>query len=142
MFVTSNTISSITRSDVCAQQNPLTRVGRTRDGHDIVIRFIVIGNEGHEHLKILRKIATEEHSLYSTNHALPMFSEFQFEDIVFGFFPRVAGTLRDAYKYWAKNSVGDIVDMIMQMLEVCAIVALLLECCLIFLSRPLRIFTI
>ena len=71
-----------------------------------------------------------------------MFSEFQFEDIVFGFFPRVAGTLRDAYRYWAKNSVGDIVDMIMQMLEVCPIVALLLECCLIFLSRPLRIFTI
>ena len=142
VFVTAETISSVTRSDVSAPQNPLTRVGRTRDGHDIVIRVIVIGNEGHEHLKILRKIATGEHSLYSTNHALPMFSEFQFEDIVFGFFPKVAGTLGDAYKSWPKNSVGDIVDMITQMLEVCVTAVLLLECCQIFLSRPLCIFTI
>ena len=118
-FVTSNSSSFIIQYDIDIQQNPLTRVGRTREGHEIMIRVIVIGNEGHEHLKILRRIASGEHSLYSTNHALPMLAEFQFEDIVFGFFPKVGGSLKFAYDFWPKNSVGDIVDMILQMLEVC-----------------------
>jgi hypothetical protein len=82
---------------------------------------IVIGNEGHDHLKILRTIATGENSLFSNNHALPMFSEFQFEDIIFGIFPKVGadgGEMVETYGDWAKNSVGDIIEMLMQMLEV------------------------
>jgi serine/threonine protein kinase len=47
-----------------------------------------------------------------------MFMEFQFEDIVFGIFPLVGGEMLDAFGYWPKNYVGDIIDMIMQMLEV------------------------
>jgi len=47
-----------------------------------------------------------------------MFAEFQFEDIIFGVFPKVGEAMRTAYGHWAKNSVGDIVDMLMQMLEV------------------------
>jgi hypothetical protein len=35
-------------------KNGLSRPARTRDGLDVVIRVIVIGNEGHDHLKILR----------------------------------------------------------------------------------------
>jgi hypothetical protein len=54
----------------------------------------------------------------SSNHTLPMFKEFQFEDIVFGIFPMVGGEMSDAFGYWPKNSVGDIIDMLMQMLEV------------------------
>ncbi|KAG5637509.1 hypothetical protein H0H81_004335 [Sphagnurus paluster] len=81
-----------------------------------------MGNEGHEHLKILRKLATGETSLLSNNHTLPMFSEFHFEDITFGIFPKVGGAMRDAWYYWAKNSVGDVVDMIMQMLEALAFI--------------------
>ena len=92
------------------------RAARTRDGLDVVIRVIVIGNEGHDHLKIIRTIATGEKSLLSTNHTLPMIMEFQFEDI--GIFPMVGGEMRYAIGKWPKNSVGDIVDMLMQMLEV------------------------
>jgi hypothetical protein len=33
----------------------------TRDGLDLIIRVIVIGNEGLAHLKILRTIPTREH---------------------------------------------------------------------------------
>ena len=91
---------------------------RTRDGLDVVIRVIVIGDEGKDHLKLLRTIATGENSLFSNNHALPMFAEFRFEDIVFGIFPKVGGEMSYAYGYWAKNSVGDIIEMLMQMLEV------------------------
>ena len=100
------------------KKNGLARPARTRDGLDVVIRVIVIGDEGHDHLEILRTIATGEKSLFSNNHALPMFAEFQFEDIVFGIFPKVGGEISYAYDYWAKNSVGDIIEMLMQMLEV------------------------
>ena len=47
-----------------------------------------------------------------------MFMEFQFEDIVFGIFPMVGGEALYAFGYWPNNSVGDIIDMLMQMLEV------------------------
>jgi serine/threonine protein kinase len=47
-----------------------------------------------------------------------MFTEFHFDDIIFGIFPMVGGTVEYAYECWAKNSVGDIVDMLMQALEV------------------------
>ena len=110
-------VSILPLSDIY-EQNGSSRPARTRDGLDVVIRVIVTGNEGHNHLKILRKIATGENSLFSNNHALPMFAEFQFEDIIFGIFPKVGGEMSYAYGYWAKNSVGDIVEMLMQMLEV------------------------
>ncbi|KAG5719374.1 hypothetical protein E4T56_gene13533 [Termitomyces sp. T112] len=97
--------------------NPLSRAVRTQDGHDVIIRVIVIGQEGHEHLKILRKLATGPLSLYSENHALPMFAELQFEDIIFGVFPKVGGSVLRAHGYWPRNSVGDIVDVLLQMLE-------------------------
>ena len=47
-----------------------------------------------------------------------MFMEFQFEDIVFGIFPLVGAEMSYVYGYWPNNSVGDIIDMLMQMLEV------------------------
>ena len=47
-----------------------------------------------------------------------MFMEFQFEDIVFGIFPLVGAKISEAFGFWPKNSVGDIIDMLMQMLEV------------------------
>jgi len=47
-----------------------------------------------------------------------MFSEFEFEDIIFGVFPKVGSDVFQAYGFWAKNSVGDIVQMLLQMLEV------------------------
>ncbi|KAG5640796.1 hypothetical protein DXG03_007185, partial [Asterophora parasitica] len=97
--------------------NPLTRAVRTRDGMDAVVRVMVIGNEGHEHLRILRRIATGEQSMYSNNHTLPMFAEFQLEDIIFAVFPKVGATLRESYCSWPNNSVADVIDMIMQMLE-------------------------
>ena len=100
------------------RQNTLSRAARTQDGLDVIIRVIVIGHEGHNHLNILRTIATGENSLLSTNHTLPMFKEFQFEDIVFGIFPLVGGEMLYAFGFWPDNSVGDVIDMLMQMLEV------------------------
>lgn len=103
---------------MCYLQNPLQRAARTRDGLDVIIRVVVIGNKGHDHLEILRKIAAGKDSLLNTNHALPILAEFHFEDITFGIFPKVGGAMWQAYDSWAKNSVGDILEMVMQMLEV------------------------
>ena len=47
-----------------------------------------------------------------------MIMEFQFEDIVFGIFPKVGADVMYAFGFWPNNSVGDITDMLMQMLEV------------------------
>jgi hypothetical protein len=99
-------------------QNPLTRMARTHEGHDVAIRVIAIKNEGREHLGILRKVGTGPNAFLSNNHVLPMLSEFHFHDVVFGIFPKVGWTLEDAYRWWAKNSVGDVVNMLMQALEV------------------------
>ncbi|KAF8964364.1 kinase-like domain-containing protein [Flammula alnicola] len=102
--------------------NPLQRAARTQDGHDVIIRVIVVQTEGHDHLTVLRRLATGENSLLSNNHTLPMFAEFQFEDIIFGVFPKVGGTISEAYGFWARNSAGDIVEMLMQMLEALAFI--------------------
>ena len=80
--------------------------------------LLSLETEGDDHLKILRTIATGEKSLFSYNHTLPMFAEFQFEDIIFGIFPKVGGNVMFPFGYWAKNSVGDVIEMLMQMLEV------------------------
>jgi hypothetical protein len=85
---------------------------------DVAIRVIAIGHEGRNHLKILRKIAKGKSALHSNNHALPMFQELVFEDIVFGIFPKVGARVFDMVGRWAKNSVGDVLEMVMQMVEV------------------------
>ena len=70
-----------------------------------------MGEEGQGHLKILRKIAQGSHALFSDNHTLPMFAELTFEDITFGILPKVGYPLIYAYGFWAKNSVGDVLDI-------------------------------
>ena len=64
-------------------------------------------------------VLTGPSSLLSTNHMLPLLAEFQFHDIIFRIFPKVGGTMEEAFGYWAKDSVDDVVDMLLQALEVC-----------------------
>ncbi|KAJ7582521.1 kinase-like domain-containing protein [Mycena floridula] len=74
--------------------NPLVRMVRTPEGYDVVIRVISIKEEGSDHLKILRRIARGPMSLIS-----------------------IGATMLGAYGFWAQNSVGDVIDMVMQALE-------------------------
>ncbi|KAJ6611684.1 hypothetical protein B0H10DRAFT_349223 [Mycena sp. CBHHK59/15] len=84
---------------------------------NVVIRVMVIKNEGYEHLALLKRIAMGPYSLLSDNHTLPMHDVTQFEDIHFGIFPLVGAQVREAFGSWAKNSVGDVLDMLLQALE-------------------------
>lgn len=104
---------------------------------DVVIRVIVVGHEGRDHLKILRRIAKGKTILTSTNHTIPLFREFVFEDIVLGIFPKIGARVSEMVGRWAKNSVGDVLEMIMQMLEVCAVLSDLFTICLSSASQGL-----
>ncbi|KAI0757695.1 kinase-like domain-containing protein [Daedaleopsis nitida] len=87
------------------------------DGRLVVLRILKVGEQGQQHLDVLRYLARGPLSLYSHNHALPLLQEIQVDDMTFGVFPYVGGAVRDAYSCWPKNSVGDLVDMILQMLS-------------------------
>ncbi|KAI9069072.1 hypothetical protein FKP32DRAFT_1560428 [Trametes sanguinea] len=100
--------------------NGLTRPARATDGRDVVIRVISIGSEGRNHLDVLEYISRGLTSQVAPNHAIPLLEVFELEDITFGVFPRIGGTMTDAYESWAENSVGDIVDMMIQCLEALA----------------------
>ena len=77
-----------------------------------------MGNQGRRHVEILRKIARGTKSLLTDNHAVPLWAEVDYEDITFIVSPYVAHSMIDCYGLWAQNSVGDVVDMILQALEV------------------------
>lgn len=50
-----------------------------------------------------------------------MIDEIHVGHLVFGVFPRVGGRMYEAYHRWAANSVGDVLNMFMQALEVSSI---------------------
>ena len=114
-------------------QNALQRPARTKEGLEVIVRVVVVGSDGHDHLKILRKIAAGENSILSNNHTLPMVAELQFEDIIFCLFPKTASAVEETYGYWVKDPVGDVLfEMIMQILSEVSLV--------FFFSRPLVIY--
>ena len=57
-------------------------------------------------------------ALLSNNHCLPLIKEFAFEDIIFGVSPKIGGLFEEAWRSWPQNSVGDVLDMLLQILEV------------------------
>lgn len=54
----------------------------------MLIRLVVKGEEGLEHLKILRTLAASD---VPENHALPLLAELEKDDMIFAVFPLVAG---------------------------------------------------
>ncbi|KAI9069067.1 kinase-like protein [Trametes sanguinea] len=102
--------------------NALCRGATTSDGHSAVVRVIVIKDDGKRHLEILRKIAQGMPSLLTTNHVAPLWREVRLEDIVFGVFPFMGASVQWCCEPWLMNSVGDVVDMILQCLEALAFI--------------------
>ena len=80
--------------------------------------MIVLADEGKDHLSIVRRLGTAPTSYYSNNHSLPLVREVVFEDLIFGLFPLCGRSCDALYGSWAKNSVGDILNIILQSLEV------------------------
>ncbi|KAI0636468.1 kinase-like domain-containing protein [Trametes polyzona] len=97
--------------------HPSCQAAQASDGRSVVIRVLAIGNEGREHINILKLVSRGAYSLVTHNHAVPLLDLIDFVDITFGVFPKIGADMADAYCGWAENSVGDILDMIMQCLE-------------------------
>ena len=112
-----STSYSIELLELICIQNELSRGGTTSCGLNVIIRVVVMGNEGRHHLNILRKLAQGTKSLLTDNHVVPLWNEVQFDDLIFTVVPYVGYSMRECYGEWAKNSVGDIIDMILQALE-------------------------
>ena len=99
-------------------QNELTHGGTTSEGLIVVIRIAAMGRAGRRHLEILRTLALGTTSVLTDNHVIPLWKEVDYEDMTFIVCPFVGHSMDDCYGWWAKNSVGDIIDMILQALEV------------------------
>ena len=93
-------------------------MGTTREGHNVAIRIMSVGEDGKEQMRILRRIARGNISLFEENHVAPLWREVAIGDLTFAICPFVGYNMGQCYGYWAKDSVGDIIDMIMQALEV------------------------
>nr|VWO99832.1 Uncharacterized protein [Ganoderma boninense] len=98
-------------------RNALTRAARTSDGRDVVLKVLAIGNQGKEHLEILDMLARGPYSLITANHTLPLLELIVLDDITFGVFPKVGYSCSEMYGGWAKSSVRDVLEMIVQCLE-------------------------
>ena len=69
-------------------QYPLYHMARTTDGKDVIIRLVAIGDDGSNHLPILRTIATPA-SVAAKSHALPLLQETEKDGMSFAVFPLV-----------------------------------------------------
>ncbi len=87
-----------------------------------MVRVIAMNDQGRTHLNILRRIATSPSALFFENFTLPMLHEVHFEDVVFGVFPLVGPNIEDAHYDSPfrpnENSVGDLLNMYLQALQV------------------------
>ena len=99
-------------------QNPLTRAARTADGRDVIIRVLAVGDEGKDHVEILQSISHGVIALLHSSHQLPLLGLIEIEDITLGVFPKAGGSLTEMYGSWAKPSIGDVLDIILQCIEV------------------------
>ncbi|KAH9913556.1 kinase-like domain-containing protein, partial [Epithele typhae] len=89
---------------------------KARD-QDVVIRVVQAGAEEIAHLSVIEFLGSEPIASISTNHTLPVLELVELGDIVFAIFPKAGPDLIGVLNPPAHNSVGDIVDIIMQCLE-------------------------
>ncbi|EJD37591.1 hypothetical protein AURDEDRAFT_173356 [Auricularia subglabra TFB-10046 SS5] len=80
---------------------------------DVVIRIMAIGDEGQDHLAVMRALAAPEAQV-PENHTLPMLAELEKDDIVFGIFPFMWSEAME--EPWFEN-VRQLLDALEQVLE-------------------------
>jgi hypothetical protein len=99
--------------------NGMMHAARGAGNNDYILRVIKVNGEGARHLRILRRLSCSPDRLLASNHILPMVKEIHSQDIVIGVFPRTTYDLGDLLSRRRRNSVEDILHMVIQALEVC-----------------------
>jgi hypothetical protein len=118
MYVTFS-FGSVGLNNFGISQNALSCPARSQEGRDVVIQVVATHKDGHDQLRILQRLATGPESLSTKNHIIPLLQELIYLDITFAVFPKIAVSMDRSICSWPKNSVEDILDMILQALEVC-----------------------
>ncbi|KAH9848843.1 kinase-like domain-containing protein, partial [Lenzites betulinus] len=103
-------------------QNAMLRAARTADGRDVVVRVVCIGNEGQNQLHVLKHLGRDWLSQATPNHVVPVFEFIELGDITFAILPRVGFNMLEIIFSGMENSVGDLLDMILQCLEALAFI--------------------
>ncbi|PPQ86350.1 hypothetical protein CVT26_006459, partial [Gymnopilus dilepis] len=98
--------------------NGLTHVASRQGQGTYILRIITAGGQGQDHLRILRRLSESEDMLMCDNHILRMVDEITFQDITIGIFPRMTWDMEAAISPTRRNSVEDVVYMVLQALEV------------------------
>lgn len=88
---------------------------RTLGGQEVCIRLIKKGDDGDDHLEILRDVATGHTAMLGENHALPMLHELQLEDMTFAVFPSGSD---NPFSPWFETA-GEAFDAIIQIMQAC-----------------------
>ncbi|KAF8894270.1 hypothetical protein CPB85DRAFT_224180 [Mucidula mucida] len=104
------------------------RVGSNRDGAAVVVHAAAKGEEGRERLTLTRLLGTGGESFVSTNHMLPLWGEVIYQDMVFLVYPLVHASFQHVFQaetdddraFGRGNSLGDILDMMLQCVEAIA----------------------
>ncbi len=101
-------------------------MGSNRDGAAVVVHAAAKGEEGRERLTLTRLLGTGGESFVSTNHMLPLWGEVIYQDMVFLVYPLVHASFQHVFQaetdddraFGRGNSLGDILDMMLQCVEV------------------------
>ena len=80
----------------------------------MLIRLISKGDQGHEDLEILQRVAMGPLAFLGENHCLPMLQQLTLEDMTFGVFPAVSD---DFHSPWFLT-ISEVFDVVIQLLEV------------------------
>lgn len=89
-----------------------------RGKQDYVVRVMSAAGEDLDHVRLMRMLSASSDIFRNNNHILPMVADVVYDDIIFGVFPRVGGSLMDALFPMAGRSIEDGLYMAAQALEV------------------------
>ncbi|KAJ3507622.1 hypothetical protein NLJ89_g6197 [Agrocybe chaxingu] len=95
----------------------LSHAVRGDDGRDYIVTLVTVGEEGHEHLRTLRRLSFSVDPLLSNNHILPIIKEITYEDLTFVVVPKAMYKVQEGLHQRFKNSVEDVVYMLIQAVE-------------------------
>jgi hypothetical protein len=87
---------------------------RTIDNRYVLIRLVVKGDDGMNHLVALRRLGTGDVAFRGENHIVPMLREIVLDDMIFVVFP----LLQDGFDTPWYYNYGEVVDAVYQVIEV------------------------
>lgn len=102
-------------------QKPIHVPARSREGKDVLIRIVAKGEEGREHLKILRTLARDTSP---ENHALPLLAVLEKDDMAFAVFPLITANMHLPWYY----TVAEVFQFVREVLEVRPLAHLFIQC--------------